>query len=268
MELNKIYNCDCLKLMQKMDANFIDIVVTSPPYFNIKKYDEFSYWDTYEDYLKDNQKWFKELHRVIKQGGYVFWNIIENISNPTKEGRCDYPLLADIIKIATNEGFVWENQIIWKKNNGSQMFGSYPYPTTPIFKHKKESILVFRKKGKREIPKYQKERCKLEKKRWFEITEDVWNVATEKASKIGHPAPYPLELPLRLIEISTVHESIVFDPFCGSGTTALASLKLKRNFITCDTSKKYCELANKRIEKYLLEISKEQLSFMELLKGE
>jgi site-specific DNA-methyltransferase (adenine-specific) len=255
MELNKIYNCDCLELMGQMTNEFVDITVTSPPYFNIKQYDNFNKWNTYEDYLEDNKKWFEELQRITKKGGYVFWNIIENISNPTKEGREDLPLLADIIKIATCAGFVWENQIIWQKNNGSQMFGSYPYPTTPIFKHKKESILVFRKKGKREIPKEQKTKCKLEKKRWFEITEDIWNIATEKASKIGHPAPYPIEIPRRLIEIASVHESVIFDPFCGSGTTACAAVELKRNYITCDTSKQYCELANDRVFEHMKQMT-------------
>ena len=249
LELNKIYNCDCLELMQQMENEFIDITVTSPPYFNIKQYDNFNFWNSYEDYLESNKNWFKELYRVTKKGGYVFWNIIENLSNVTTCGRCDLPLLADIIKIAVSCGFIWENQIIWQKNNGSQMFGSYPYPTTPIFKHKKESILVFRKLGKREIDTIEKEKCKLSKKRWFEIVEDIWNIATESAKRIGHPAPFPIEIPRRLIEISTVNSSIVFDPFCGSGTTACACKELGRNFITCDMSEIYCKLAQDRLNK-------------------
>lgn len=255
IELNKVYNLNCLDLMKEMEDEFVDVTITSPPYFNIKQYDNFNFWNTYDDYLNSNKKWFKELFRITKRGGYVFWNIIENLSNVTKEGRCDLPLLADVIKIATNVGFVWENQIIWQKNNGTQMFGSYPYPTTPIFKHKKESILVFRKLGKRDISREEKENCKLSKKRWFEIAEDIWNIATESATRIGHPAPFPIEIPKRLIEISTVHSSIVFDPFCGSGTTACACKDLNRNFITCDTSTQYCDLAINRLNKHNSNVS-------------
>jgi DNA modification methylase len=74
------------------------------------------------------------------------------------------------------------------------------------------------------------------------------NIPTEKASQVGHPAPFPTEIPRRLIEISTVNSSIVFDPFCGSGTTACVCKELKRNFVTCDTSKQYCELAQRRLD--------------------
>lgn len=254
---NVCYNCDCKDLMQAMKENSIALIVTSPPYFNLKEYGKnFVGWKTYEDYLDTNKEWFKQLYRITTSGGYVCWNIQENIPNPTDEGRMDLPLLADIIKIATDIGFIWERQIIWNKHNSTQlMLGSYPYPPTPIFKQSKESILVFRKLGKREYTKEQKESCKVDAKRWFQIMDDIWEIAPAKASELDHDAPYPLEIPMRFIQVMTVKDDIIFDPFMGTFTTAIAAHKLGRKWIGSELCKEYFESGYKRYESVARQIS-------------
>lgn len=251
IEENKVYNCDCMELMKEMQDNYIALTVTSPPYLNLKDYGEtFKGWSTYQDYLESNKQWFTELYRITMPGGYVCWNIQELIPNPTKDGRMDYPLMADIIKIATNAGFIFERQIIWDKKTSNQCYlGSYPYPITPIFKATKEGIYVFRKLGKREYTKEQKEKCKVDKKRWFEIMNDIWAIAPASATKVGHPAPFPIEIPMRFIQVMTVNDDIVFDPFSGSFTTELACVKLKRNFIGSELNKEYYGKGCKKLEK-------------------
>lgn len=257
VEPNNVYNCDCLELMRQMDDNMIALTVTSPPYFNLKEYGEsFTGWATYEYYLADNRKWFEQLYRITMGGGYVCWNIQETIPNPTNEGRKDLPLLADIIKIATDVGFIWERQIIWSKHNSTQlMLGSYPYPPTPIFKQTKESILVFRKLGKREYTKEQKEKCKVDADRWFSIMDDIWEIAPAKASELQHDAPFPIEIPKRFIQVMTVNDDIVFEPFSGTFTTEIACHKLQRKFIGAEIDKEYYERGLKRFNDETAQLS-------------
>lgn len=90
---NKLYNCDCLKLMETINDETIQLTVTSPPYYNLKQYEDgFSYWKTYQDYIESNKKWFEQLYRITRGGGYVVWNIQECIPNPVNGERLDYPL--------------------------------------------------------------------------------------------------------------------------------------------------------------------------------
>lgn len=255
--LNTCYNCDCLDLMQRVDNNSIALTVTSPPYFNLKNYGKnFVGWKTYEDYLLSNKQWFEQLYRITMNGGYVCWNIQENIPNPTDCGRKDYPLLADVIKIATDIGFIWERQIIWNKHNSTQlMLGSYPYPPTPIFLQTKESILVLRKLGKREYTKEQKEPCKVDKSRWFDIMNDIWEIAPAKATELEHDAPFPIEIPTRFIQVMTIKDDIVFDPFMGSFTTAISAHKLNRKWIGSELCKEYFLKGYKRYNSVARQIS-------------
>lgn len=246
---NKLYNCDCLELMKIIEDNKIQLTITSPPYFNLKEYeDNFSFWNSYDDYLETNKKWFKELYRITRQGGYVCWNIQETIPNPQNGERLDYPLMADIIKIAYDIGFIHERNIYWNKNNSTQIyFGSYPKAGTPIFMCQTEVILIFRKRGKYQGNEQEREKYKLTKERWFEITRNVWEIAPAKASEREHDAPFPHEIPKRFIEIMTVPSDYIFEPFAGSGTTLEVCLQLDRNCIASEISKKYYQKIIKRI---------------------
>lgn len=241
----KLYHGDCLEVMRGMEDASIDLIVTSPPYLNLREY---SSWNSYEDYMVDVDKWFTEMVRILKKGGHICWNIQENIPEPSKNGRKYHPVLPDTIKIGIDKGLIWEKNVVWNKKNATQiLFGSYPYPPTPIFMDLVEYIAVFKKEGKLTFTKEQKSKAKLSKERWFEITRNVWEIPPEKASKVGHPAPYPLELPKRFIEVMTVHDSVVLDPFLGSGTTGIAAKELGRNFIGIEKDKTYFELSENRI---------------------
>ena len=253
---NELYNCDCLDLMKNIENNKIQLTITSPPYFNLKEYEDgFSKWKSYEDYIEDNKKWFKELYRITKPGGYVCWNIIETIPNPVNGERLDFPLMADIIKIAYDLGFIHERNIYWDKNNPMQIyFGSYPKPGTPIFLLQTEVILIFRKRGKYSGDEKEREQYQLTKDRWFEITKNIWNIAPAKASEREHDAPFPFEIPKRFIEIMTVPSDYVFEPFAGSGTTLEVCNELNRNCIASEISKKYYDKIVRRIDKKQLSL--------------
>ena len=203
--------------------------------------------------LKITKNGLKSYLELLVGGGYVIWNIQECIPNPVDGERLDYPLMADIIKIAYDLGFIWERNVYWNKNNSTQVyFGSYPKPGTPIFMCQTEVCIIFRKRGKYEGNNEEREQNKLDKDRWFEITRNVWDIAPAKASERKHDAPFPHELPRRFIEIMTVPSDIVFEPFAGSGTTLEVCSELNRNCIASEISVKYykmiCERINHRQE--------------------
>lgn len=249
IDVGKIYNINCLKGIEQLEDNFVDLIITSPPYYNLREY---SHWNTYENYIQSLDMWFSSLYRILKPGGHICWNIQENIPEPNKKGRHYYPLLADTIKIGIDKSLEWEKNIVWNKQNATQvLFGSFPYPPTPIFMDMVEYIIIFRKLGKLTFSKEQKEKCKLSKDEWFKITRNVWDISPESSKKIGHPAPFPIEIPHRLIKVMSVKDSVVLDPFMGSGTTAIACLKNDRiNYIGFEQNKEYFDLSNNRIQKY------------------
>lgn len=253
---NELYNCDCYELMKQIENDKIQLTITSPPYLNLKEYeDNFNYWNSYDDYINDNKKWFKELHRITRPGGYVCWNIQETIPNPVNHERLDYPLMGDIIKIAYEQGFIHERNIYWDKHNSTQIyFGSYPKPGTPIFMCETEVIMIFRKRGTYQGNEDERKVNILSKERWFEITRNVWEIAPAKASEREHDAPFPHEIPKRFIEIMTVPSDYVFEPFAGSGTTLEVCNELERNCIASEISKKYYDKIVRRINKKQLSL--------------
>ena len=238
---NELYNCNCLDLMKEIENEKIQLTITSPPYFNLKDYqDGFLKWDSYNSYIEYNKKWFKELFRITRPGGYDCWNIQENLPNPTNGERLDYPLMADIIKIAYDLGFIHERNIYWNKHNSTQIyFGSYPKPGTPIFMCQTEVIMIFRKRGKYQGNEQERTQCSLSKDRWFTITNNVWEIAPASAKERNHDAPFPKEIPRRFIEIMSVPSDYIFEPFAGSGTTLEVCNELNRNCIASEISEKY-----------------------------
>lgn len=246
IKLGNIYNVDCILGMNRLESESVDLIVTSPPYFNLRCY---ASWKTYEDHMKFIDEVFWQCARILKPGGHICWNIQDNLPEPRDDGRHYYPLMPDTVKIGINRGLEWERNIIWNKNSATQMmFGSYPYPPTPIFMAVTESILVFKKPGKLSYSAEQKELSKLGSDEWFTYTRNLWTFAPAKASEIGHSAPFPIDLPTRFIKLMTCVDGVVLDPFMGSGTTALACLELKRNYIGFEYNKEYYELSLHRIE--------------------
>jgi site-specific DNA-methyltransferase (adenine-specific) len=182
---------------------------------------------------------------VLVNGGRACVNVA-NI------GRKPYIPLSDFIsKIMLEIGFNMRGEIIWNKGSGagvSMAWGSWMSSSNPVLRDIHEYILVF-SKGDYKRVKGDKENTIL-KEDFMEWTKSVWTMNTESAKRVGHPAPFPVELPYRLIQLYSYKDDIILDPFMGSGTTAIAALKSKRNFIGYEIDEDYLNNSRKRIDKY------------------
>ena len=253
--LNTIIASSC-ENMKDIPNNSLHLMITSPPYNVSKEYDNDLSLNEYLNLLKNC---FTETYRVLVDGGRACINIA-NI------GRKPYIPLSDYVsKIMIEIGFNMRGEIIWNKSAGagiSTAWGSFQIASNPILRDVHEYILIFSKGNyKRERDKEEKELRKdnITKEEFIEWTKSVWTMNTESAKRIGHPAPFPEELPNRLIKLFSFTNDIVLDPFMGSGTTAIAAIKNNRNFVGYEINKEYINLANNRIEN--LEINAEKFLF-------
>lgn len=242
--LNTIIASSC-ENMKDIPNNSLHLMITSPPYNVSKEYDNDLSLNEYLNLLKNC---FTETYRVLVDGGRACINIA-NI------GRKPYIPLSDYVsKIMIEIGFNMRGEIIWNKSAGagiSTAWGSFQSASNPILRDVHEYILIFSKGNyKRERNKEEKELRKdnITKEEFIEWTKSVWTMNTESAKRIGHPAPFPEELPNRLIKLFSFTNDIVIDPFMGSGTTAIAAIKNKRNFVGYEINEEYINLANNRIE--------------------
>ena len=241
--LNTIIDSSC-ENMKDIPNNSLHLMITSPPYNVSKEYDNDLSLNEYLNLLKNC---FTETYRVLVDGGRACINIA-NI------GRKPYIPLSDYVsKIMIEIGFNMRGEIIWNKSAGagiSTAWGSFQSASNPILRDVHEYILIFSKGNyKRERDKNEKEfrHDNITKEEFIEWTKSVWTMNTESAKRIGHPAPFPEELPNRLIKLFSFTNDIVIDPFMGSGTTAIAAIKNNRNFVGYEINKEYINLANNRI---------------------
>ena len=241
--LNTIIASSC-ENMKDIPNNSLHLMITSPPYNVSKEYDNDLSLNEYLSLLKNC---FTETYRVLVDGGRACINIA-NI------GRKPYIPLSDYVsKIMIEIGFNMRGEIIWNKSAGagiSTAWGSFQSASNPILRDVHEYILIFSKGNyKRERDKEEKELRKdnITKEEFIEWTKSVWTMNTESAKRIGHPAPFPEELPNRLIKLFSFTNDIVLDPFMGSGTTAIAAIKNNRNFVGYEINEEYINLANNRI---------------------
>lgn len=241
--LNTIIASSC-ENMKDIPNNSLHLMITSPPYNVSKEYDNDLSLNEYLSLLKNC---FTETYRVLVDGGRACINIA-NI------GRKPYIPLSDYVsKIMIEIGFNMRGEIIWNKSAGagiSTAWGSFQSASNPILRDVHEYILIFSKGSyKRERDKEEKELRKdnITKEEFIEWTKSVWTMNTESAKRIGHPAPFPEELPNRLIKLFSFTNDIVLDPFMGSGTTAIAAIKNNRNFVGYEINEEYINLANNRI---------------------
>lgn len=153
-------------------------------------------------------------------------------------------------------GFNMRGEVIWNKASSaspSTAWGSWLSATNPILRDIHEYILIFSKGEYRRIRTKKDLKIKdntITKEQFMEWTKSIWTINAESAKRIGHPAPFPVELPNRLIQLYSFTEDIILDPFIGSGTTAVAAVKTRRNFIGYEVNDKYVRLANKRVESF------------------
>ena len=236
--INRIYNHSSADMYELPD-NSVHLSVTSPPYNVGKDYDEDLTEDEYYDLLKS--VWC-EVYRVLAPGGRACVNIA-NI------GRKPYiPINAMISHQMTELGFLMRGEIIWHKNASAGVscaWGSWKSPSNPVLRDTHEYILVF-SKGRYNRPAKDKIST-ITKEEFLEFTKSVWTFPAESAKRVKHPAPYPVELPRRLIQLYTYADDIILDPFLGSGTTAVAAIQSMRRYVGYDTSAEYVEIAKHRV---------------------
>jgi site-specific DNA-methyltransferase (adenine-specific) len=243
--INKVF-CKSSEAMSELPDNSVHLMVTSPPYNVGKVYDENLSLKEYRELLK---RIFKETHRVLVPGGRACINI-------ANLGRKPYlPLHSYIIEDMHALGFLMRGELLWDKGSSassSTAWGTYLKANNPVLRDVHEYILVFCKDTFTRLNP-NKRKSTISKEEFLEFTKSVWKFSAERASKVGHPAPFPVELPYRLIQLYTFEDEIVLDPFVGSGTACIAALKTKRKYIAYDIDKKYCDLAERRIKQFLQE---------------
>lgn len=238
-KLNRIY-CKSSEDMGEIPDNSVHLMITSPPYNVGKEYDNDLSLDEYLDLLTSV---FSQTYNKLVIGGRACINMA-NI------GRKPYiPLHAMVIEIMLDLGFLMRGEIIWNKSasgGGSCAWGSWMSASNPVLRDFHEYILVF-SKGSYSKNRNQVKKDTIERDDFINWTKSIWTFPAVNAKKIGHPAPFPVELPHRLINLYSYEGDVVLDPFCGSGTTCLAAIKNNRSFIGYEIKKEYIDLAEKRI---------------------
>ena len=228
------------RIMAELQDKSVQLVVTSPPYWQLKDYgsqNQIGFNDNYEEYINNLSLVWRECHRVIDDGCRLCINIGDQFARSVYYGRYKViPIRTEIIKFCETISFDYMGAIIWQKvtttntTGGATIMGSYPYPRNGILKIDYEFILIFKKNGKPvKVTKERKEQSRLTNEEWNEYFSGHWNFAGEKQDK--HLAMFPLELPKRLIKMFTFVGDTVLDPFLGSGTTSLAAGQLNRNSV-------------------------------------
>ena len=244
-DLNRLY-CKSSEVMDEIPDSSVHLMITSPPYNVGKDYDEDL---TLDEYLKLLKRVFSEVYKKLVTGGRACVNIA-NI------GRKPYiPLHAMIIEIMLELGFLMRGEIIWNKSasaGSSCAWGSWMSASNPVLRDCHEYILIFSKES------FSKNKSQLKKDTithddFIQWTKSIWTFPAEKAKNVNHPAPFPIELPHRLINLYSYENDIILDPFCGSGTTCIAAIKNNRKYIGYDINQDYIDLAEKRInnEKFI-----------------
>ena len=256
----------------------IHLVVTSPPYWTLKRYNEnnnqLGHIADYEEFLDELSKVWREVYRVLVPGGRLVCVVGDVCLSRRRYGRhLVMPLHSDICVICRKIGFDNLNPIIWHKiananyevNGGSKFLGK-PYEPNAIIKNDIEFILMQRKPGGYRKPT-QKQRdlsriSKTEYKKWFL---QFWNLSG--ASTLKHPAPFSFEIAYRLIRMFSFWGDTVLDPFCGTGTTMLAAMKCDRNSVGIEVDEKYCQMVLKRLhENSSPLLPRERIEFVNNLK--
>jgi len=252
---HKIINGDSRNMSELADES-VHLVVTSPPYWQLKDYgteNQIGFHDDYQTYINHLNLTWKECFRVLHKGCRLCINIGDQFARSTYYGRYKIiPIHAEIIKFCEIIGFDFMGQIIWQKtttmntSGGASIMGSYPHPRNGIVKLDFEYILLFKKQGNAPKPtQEQKEHAKMTNEEWNTYFNGHWNFTGAKQDK--HLAMFPEELPHRLIKMFSFPDEIVLDPFLGSGTTALAARNLNRNSVGYEINPDFIPIIKEKI---------------------
>ena len=240
--LDKIF-CKSSEVMDEIPDYSVHLMVTSPPYNVTKEYDEDLTLEEYRGLLK---RVFAETYKKLVTGGRACINI-------ANLGRKPYiPLHSYIIQDMLEIGFLMRGELIWDKASSaspSTAWGTWLSAANPILRDIHEYILVFSKEAfnRKNLPG---KISTIKRDEFLQFTKSVWTFSAESARRVGHPAPFPIELPYRLIQLYTFKDEVVLDPFCGSGQACIAALKAKRHYIAYDIEEEYVKLAERRISPF------------------
>ncbi|HEX7444045.1 MAG TPA: site-specific DNA-methyltransferase [Acidimicrobiales bacterium] len=233
----------------------VALVVTSPPYFAGKEYEQAMGVGhvpaDFADYLDMLRDVFAQCFAKLEPGGRIAVNVANLGRKPYRS------LSADIVTLLEGLGFLLRGEIVWQKSRaagGSCAWGTYQRPGNPVLRDVSERIVVASKgRFDRAVPADERARAGLPHEgtmtmdEFVDATTDVWDLPAESATRVGHPAPFPVELPRRLIELYTYRGDLVLDPFMGSGSTAVAAVRTERHFVGFDTDPDYVALAERRV---------------------
>ena len=239
MTRHRIIIGDCRQMQEVADES-VHLVVTSPPYWQLKDYgasEQIGYHDTYEDYINHLNLVWQECGRVLLPGCRLCVNIGDQFARAAYYGRYKImPIRTEIIKFCETIGFDYLGAVIWQKvttcntSGGATIMGSFPFPRNGMLKLDYEFILIFKKPGAAPpLSAEVKEQSRMTTEEWNTYFQGHWNFPGEKQSK--HLAMFPEELPRRLLKMFTFVGETVLDPFLGSGTTSLAAKNLGRNSV-------------------------------------
>ncbi len=246
---------DDARVMRSVAPNSVALVVTSPPYFAGKQYEESLGVDgvpaTYFEYLELLHDVFAECKRVLEPGGRIAVNVANLGRRPYRS------LSADVSGILQDLGLLLRGEVIWWKGRaagGSCAWGTFQSPANPVLRDVTERVIIA-SKGRFDRALTPAERAKrglpstvtVSRDEFMEATTDLWEISPESATKVGHPAPFPVELPKRLIELYTYEGDVVLDPFMGSGSAAVAAVRSGRHYIGFDTDEGYVGIAERRL---------------------
>ncbi len=243
--------------MDEVPGSSVALVVTSPPYFAGKQYEE-SLGEggvpaTYLEYLELLRDVFAQCAQKLEPGGRIAVNVANLGRRPYRS------LSADVVAILQDDlRLLLRGEIVWVKQRGSSgscAWGSFQRPGNPVLRDLTERVVVASKgRFDRALPARERagrglpSESSMTREDFMENTLDVWEIPAESATRVGHPAPFPVELPARLIELYTYRGDLVLDPFAGSGTTAVAAVRSGRHFAGYDLDAAYIELAERRVE--------------------
>jgi len=255
MTNHRIINGDS-RQMNLIDDNSIHLIITSPPYWQLKDYgteDQIGFHHSYENYINNLNLVWNECHRVLHNGCRLCINIGDQFARSVYYGRYKViPIRTEIIKFCETIGFDYMGAIIWQKvttmntTGGASIMGSFPYPGNGILKLDYEFILIFKKQGNSPKPTTeQKKQSTMTKEEWNTYFSGHWNFGGAKQD--GHIAMFPEELPARLIKMFSFVDETILDPFWGSGTTSLAARNLNRNSIGYEINKEFIEIGKQKL---------------------
>jgi DNA modification methylase len=254
--LDVIHVGDSRSMSEIVDSS-VALVVTSPPYFAGKEYEEAlgqgHVPGTYVEYLEMLADVFAECRRKLEPGGRIAVNVANLGRRPYRS------LAADVIGILQDRlNLLLRGEILWVKGrgaNGSVAWGSFQSPSNPVIRDLTERVVVA-SKGRFDRALNRRERkarglpseISIFKDEFMLGTTDIWELPPEIATRVNHPAPFPIDLPLRLIELYTYVGDVILDPFMGSGSTAVAAIRSERHFVGYDTEQPYVDQAVRRVE--------------------